>query len=715
MKILIATMKMGIGGAETHIIELCRALVSHRHSVTVASAGGCLAAELKKIGVTHVTLPLNKKDPISLLRSRRALKRLIGDEKFNIVHAHARIPAFVCEPICRKLDVRFVTTAHYDFKVNAVLKLLTRWGEHTFAVSEDISRYLEKNYRIERRNISLVPNGIDIEKFARNDDIGANVRRSLGARGKKLVVHVSRLDRAVSHCAEEFIGAADKISSEREDVMFVVVGGGDAFDEMKEKADRVNERRGRRVIWLTGAVSDVRPYLFAADVFVGPSRAALEAMASGLPVVISGSEGHLGELTRENYDYALETNLCCRSSELPTAAALCGCITDMLGKSAADIRALILLQNELLGNYTVEKMTDIYEREYARISKIKTKTRPAAVICGYYGYGNAGDRAMMFALVEGLRRSREAAPLCIMSARPRKTARECVCDSVHRYDIFAVRRRIKEAGVLIFGGGNLLQDQTSRRSLWYYLFIIGMAKRLGAKVIVYANGIGPLGKNSVASVTRALSAADYVSLRDAASYNFCVSHGIKATLSADPAFLLETGALPDTRGGYFVVVPRKTRAEDFWALCALTRWASEKYSLRPLVISMYPSQDGSVARALAKATDALIIEEGVTDFGILYSALAGAEFVIGARLHSLVCAAVAGCPPIAARNEKNAAFMKGLRLEYCYLQSFYNGRDVIEKVMQNPEIVRRSLTAASWKLRTLAEKDMENVVNLIFG
>ncbi|MBR7082442.1 MAG: glycosyltransferase, partial [Clostridia bacterium] len=368
MKILIATMKMGIGGAETHIIELCRALVSHRHGVTVASAGGCLAAELKKIGVTHVTLPLNKKDPISLLRSRRALKRLIGDEKFNIVHAHARIPAFVCEPICRKLDVRFVTTAHYDFKVNAVLKLLTRWGEHTFAVSEDISRYLEKNYRIERRNISLVPNGIDIEKFARNDDIGANVRRSLGARGKKLVVHVSRLDRAVSHCAEEFIGAADKISSEREDVMFVVVGGGDAFDEMKEKADRVNERRGRRVIWLTGAVSDVRPYLFAADVVVGPSRAALEAMASGLPVVISGSEGHLGELTRENYDYALETNLCCRSSELPTAAALCGCITDMLGKSAADIRALILLQNELLGNYTVEKMTDIYEREYARIS-----------------------------------------------------------------------------------------------------------------------------------------------------------------------------------------------------------------------------------------------------------------------------------------------------------------------------------------------------------
>ena len=715
MKILIATMKMGIGGAETHIIELCRSLVSHRHSVTVVSAGGCLVPELKKYGARHVTLPLDKKDPISLLRSRRELKRLIKEEKFNIVHAHARIPAFVCEPICRKLDVRFVTTAHYDFKVNTILKALTRWGEHTFAVSEDISRYLEKNYRIERRNISLVPNGIDMEKFVRDDNIGANMRRSLGARGKKLVVHVSRLDRAVSHCAEEFIGAADKISAEREDVMFVVVGGGDTFDEVKERADRINERRGRRVIWLTGSVSDVRPYLCAADVFVGPSRAALEAMAAWLPVVISGSEGHLGELTRENFDFALETNLCCRSSELPTAEILCGCIIDMIEKSGADTRALISLQNELLENYTVEKMVDIYEREYERIAKIRTKMRPAAVICGYYGYGNAGDRAMMFALVDGLRRAREAAPLCIMSAQPRKTARECVVDSVNRYNVFAVRRRIKQAGALIFGGGNLLQDQTSRRSLWYYLFIINMAKRLGAKVIVYANGIGPLGKESIGKVTRALACADYVSLRDAASYNFCIRHGIAATLAADPAFLLDTGSAPEKRGGYFAVVPKKTSNEEFYSLCSLTRWASEKYSLRPLVISMCPSQDGDVARSLAKATDALIIEEGVTDFGILYSALAGAEFVVGARLHSLVCAAVAGCPPIAARNEKNEAFMKGLRLEYCYLNSYERGRAVIENVMQNPEIVRRSLAVTSWKFRALAEKDMENVANIIFG
>ena len=40
LNILMATMQMGFGGAETHIYELCRALVRDGHTVTVASAGG---------------------------------------------------------------------------------------------------------------------------------------------------------------------------------------------------------------------------------------------------------------------------------------------------------------------------------------------------------------------------------------------------------------------------------------------------------------------------------------------------------------------------------------------------------------------------------------------------------------------------------------------------------------------------------------------------
>ena len=75
MKILMVTMGLGIGGAETHIVELSRALSRLGHEITVASAGGIYVDELEGCGVRHVTLPLNTKKPAALVAwGRRALR-----------------------------------------------------------------------------------------------------------------------------------------------------------------------------------------------------------------------------------------------------------------------------------------------------------------------------------------------------------------------------------------------------------------------------------------------------------------------------------------------------------------------------------------------------------------------------------------------------------------------------------------------------------------
>jgi hypothetical protein len=60
MKILMAAMSMGLGGAETHILELSRELVRRGHGVTVASAGGVYTGALCDGGVRHVTVPLDR-------------------------------------------------------------------------------------------------------------------------------------------------------------------------------------------------------------------------------------------------------------------------------------------------------------------------------------------------------------------------------------------------------------------------------------------------------------------------------------------------------------------------------------------------------------------------------------------------------------------------------------------------------------------------------
>ena len=61
MHILMATMKLDIGGAETHIIELSKALKKRGIEITVASNGGAYEAELEEAGINHVKIPFHSK------------------------------------------------------------------------------------------------------------------------------------------------------------------------------------------------------------------------------------------------------------------------------------------------------------------------------------------------------------------------------------------------------------------------------------------------------------------------------------------------------------------------------------------------------------------------------------------------------------------------------------------------------------------------------
>ena len=77
---------------------------------------------------------------------------------------------------------------------------------------------------------------------------------------------------------------------------------------------------------------------------------------------------------------------------------------------------------------------------------------------------------------------RAAAPECavtLLSRRPKETARRFDADSLYYLNVPALSRRMKCARALVLGGGNLLQDATSRRSLAYYLALLQKGKRSG--------------------------------------------------------------------------------------------------------------------------------------------------------------------------------------------------------------------------------------------
>ncbi len=96
MKILMATMGLDIGGAETHIVELAKELKAEGHDIVVASNGGVYVPEIVAAGIRHYQVPMHRRDAGCMLRSRKLLKEIIRTERPDVVHAHARIPAFLC-------------------------------------------------------------------------------------------------------------------------------------------------------------------------------------------------------------------------------------------------------------------------------------------------------------------------------------------------------------------------------------------------------------------------------------------------------------------------------------------------------------------------------------------------------------------------------------------------------------------------------------------
>ncbi|MBR5870137.1 MAG: glycosyltransferase, partial [Clostridia bacterium] len=545
MKILMTTMKMEIGGAETHILELVRELVRRGHSVTVASAGGVFADTLAAEGVRHVEMPLHTKHPLHMMRCYRMLCDLIEQERYDIIHAHARIPGFVVSFAARRFDIPMVTTFHGTFNPVWYLRMLTRVGERTLAVSDDVKDYLMRYYHTPEDIIGITVNGIDTMAFhAASMEERAAVEAELSLPAGTRMMAVSRLDREAAQHIFRLIEAMPAIVKHHPSATLTVVGGGDVLDEVRHAAKAMNELLCADVITVVGPRRDIAHVLAAADIFVGVSRAAMEAMACQIPVVLTGAQGHLGVFEPSLEAEAMQTNFCCRTRAPADAQTLCDAVSDMLSRTPQTWSEMGAYNRSLIERfYSIARMADDAQAMYDTAMKDHPYRRDGILFCGYYGFGNMGDDSLLSAIVANLRKENPHVKLTVMSKNPRETARIYGTDAVNRFSPFAVIGAMRRSKVLIFGGGNLLQDGSSARSLFYYTWILKMAKRCGCKIMVYANGIGPLHlEKSKRAAAEALSLSDIITLREHDSMRECAALGVACDnirLTADPAFTLK--------------------------------------------------------------------------------------------------------------------------------------------------------------------------------
>lgn len=162
------------------------------------------------------------------------------------------------------------------------------------------------------------------------------------------------------------------------------------------------------------------------------------------------------------------------------------------------------------------------------------------LVSGYYGFNNFGDDAILKVLVDDLRAVYDNPEITVLSANPIVTAGNYSVDSVYRYCFMDVFSRMKESNLFVSGGGSLLQDITSIKSLVYYLALIFLAKVFRVKTCIYAQGIGPIDSMLGRLLTSAvLKNLDLVMVRDEKSHKLLESLGIAAHLTADPVWNLQ--------------------------------------------------------------------------------------------------------------------------------------------------------------------------------
>lgn len=257
------------------------------------------------------------------------------------------------------------------------------------------------------------------------------------------------------------------------------------------------------------------------------------------------------------------------------------------------------------------------------------------VISGYYGFANTGDEAIALAITRELKKQGHT-PI-LLSNTPEESAALYGVPSVPRMRPADLLKTIAGADVVLSGGGGLLQDKTSSRTLSYYLGIIRMAKLLRKRVVVFNQSIGPLSPAGEKKVAATLSGVKVI-VRDRGSLDTLRRMGVHGELGGDPALLLEPSPELMRNPHAVVIAPRGDVAQALSPLKQTVARLREQ-GRHVIALSLMPEQDDEAARALD--ADQVV---STHDPQAALDVIASSGFVVGVRLHAVILAAAAGVP-----------------------------------------------------------------------
>ncbi len=299
------------GGVEQGVIDLNAAIVKAGGHSIVVSSGGARVREIVKAGGTHIILPVESKNPITIATNIARLRKIIRANNVDIVHACSRAPAWSAGRAVQGTSARYVTSVHSAHKIGGSLKRLYNSsitkGERVITVSHFLADYLEKNYQVDSTKIRVVHRGVALEKFHPNsvtpDRLIKVAKQWRVPDGASVIMLPARLSRIKGHMF--LIDALQQLQTK--DFFCLFVGSDIGNENYHKELETYIENSGLGgSVRIVNHCDDMPAAYMLSTVVVSPSlepegfgRIAIEAQAMGRPLITTDHGGSRETVLRD--------------------------------------------------------------------------------------------------------------------------------------------------------------------------------------------------------------------------------------------------------------------------------------------------------------------------------------------------------------------------------------------------------------------------------
>ncbi len=276
---------------------------------------------------------------------------------------------------------------------------------------------------------------------------------------------------------------------------------------------------------------------------------------------------------------------------------------------------------------------------------------------------------------------------------------------VSRDNFFSVLRTIRNSDYVLVGGGSLLQDVTSFRSLLYYFSLLRWAQGWNKKVIFYRVGLGPLlRRESRFLVSRLLKKSSLSVFRDEESLDLALRLGASSSfLGCDPLFSFEN---KEKQGGEKIALfvrpfPEKEKETLCRALSQFSRVEGEDLE----VVAFHPERDEEIAKEVAKYLNCPWII--MSQFSQIIPYFEKLKAVFTLRLHPAILATLLDIPWFALNlDPKIQAFSRWWNEENLLSFSQLEENRLVE-IYQKKEVLKERGKKINRELEKRSEESVE--------